>query len=190
MNKTDLKNKFLEYQLRTNSLISSVDNFICLLDRFEDNFAFMRNCFDDGHFTASTFVVNKNYTKILLMHHIKFNKWQQFWWHADGEINLYDVALRELTEESWIATENIFMIDEILDVDMQDIPENFNEPNHKHYDVRYLAIVNEDVKIIKSDTEVHDIKWFNLEEVISSEDAKFQSSMKQVLMTIKNLQNK
>ena len=82
----------------------------------------MRNLFDDGHFTASVFVVNPERTKVLLMHHIKLGKWQQFGGHADGEYNLVNVAKRELEEEAGIQEKDIHIDSDILEIDIQHIP--------------------------------------------------------------------
>lgn len=188
MIKKDLEKLFLKYQESLLSWdIDYTNNHLDLLYKFEDNFAFMRDCFDAGHFTASTFVVNKWFTKILLMHHIKFDRWQQFWGHADGEINLINVAKRELHEESWIPMDKIILSEDILELDIHEVPSKWDEPAHKHYDVRFLAVIDENIPLSKADNEVQDIFWFNLDTVISSTDVKFQSSMKNTLLKIKNL---
>lgn len=37
-----------------------------------------------GHFTASAFLLNKELTHVLLMHHAKLDKWMQLGGHCDG----------------------------------------------------------------------------------------------------------
>ena len=189
MNKEELKESFTKYSLSQEGIKREyAQRCIALLEKYDDTLAFTRKCFDDGHFTASTFVVNPDYTRILLMHHIKFDRWQQFWGHADGEINLKNVALRELEEESWIPMNEMDMQKDILELDIHEVIESWDEPTHLHYDVRYLVTVQENIALQKEDTEVHDIAWFDLDEVISSDDPKFQSSMKYSLQKIKQLQ--
>lgn len=191
MNKNDLKELFYEYQWTLKEWENNyTKNHIDLLEKFDDNYAFMRNCFDDGHFTASTFVVNKDFSKILLMHHIKFDRWQQFWWHADGEIDLLNEAKRELHEESWAPHNEIFIFDDILELDIHDVQHKWWEQKHKHYDVRFLAIIDENTILSKADDEAHAVAWFDFEDVISSDDTKFQSSMKKALLKIKLLHKK
>lgn len=69
-----------------NTLIQELKNFeknnphktvyiqraLSLLESYDDNTPFLRSCFDDGHFTGSMLVINKERTRILLMHHVKF----------------------------------------------------------------------------------------------------------------------
>ena len=74
-----------------------------------------------------------------MTHHKKLNKWLQLGGHSDGDPDTWKVALREATEESGI--DNIaFVTRQIFDIDIHTIPENLkkNEPEHKHYDVRFL----------------------------------------------------
>lgn len=61
-------------------------------------------------------ITNPERTKVLLMLHKKFQRWQQFGGHCDGEINVSNVALREFQEESGVSlvperVGNIFMVD-------------------------------------------------------------------------------
>lgn len=89
--------------------------------------------------TGSAWLLNPDGTKVLLTHHKKLNRWLQFGGHSDGESNTWNVALREVTEESGI--QNIqFVSSDIFDVDIHTIPENSkkNEPEHKHYDIRFF----------------------------------------------------
>ena len=50
-------------------------------------------------------IVNPEKTKVLLMLHKKFQRWQQFGGHCDGEIDVRNVAVREFHEESGITLE-------------------------------------------------------------------------------------
>lgn len=74
-----------------------------------------------GHITASMFITNPERTKLLLMLHKKFQRWQQFGGHCDGEIDVRIVALREFHEESGILDEPE-MSDAIFHVDVHDVP--------------------------------------------------------------------
>ena len=50
-------------------------------------------------------ITNPEKTKVLLMLHKKFQRWQQFGGHCDGEIDVRNVAIREFHEESGITLE-------------------------------------------------------------------------------------
>ena len=96
----------------------------------------------DGHLTASMFIVNRERTRVLLMLHKKFQRWQQFGGHCDGEIDVKNVAIREFHEESGIVEEPI-VLDDMLSVIVWDIAERTSssgmyQPAHQHYDMMYL----------------------------------------------------
>lgn len=124
---------------------------------------FYRTCLE-WHFTWSIFVINKDYTKVLLMHHKKLNKWLNFWWHADWDMDLVNVAIRELKEEAWI---NISKNDlrDFLDIDLQVIPKRKSESEHFHYDFRFLVSLDENIKFSKQESEVNDIKWIKISDL-------------------------
>jgi len=116
-----------------------------------------------GHITGSCWLLNKDKTKALITHHRKLDKWMQLGGHADGSPDVLDVAIREAQEESGI--DNVYALHaEIFDVDVHLIPANTTkgEPEHYHYDVRYLLWTdNENFKI---SYESKDLKWVTLEE--------------------------
>lgn len=53
-----------------------------------------------GHFTASSFIVDKNKTKMLAIYHTIDNGWAHPGGHADGEKDFLSVAVREAKEET------------------------------------------------------------------------------------------
>ncbi len=113
-----------------------------------------------GHFTASSLLLNKDCTKFLLMYHKKLNKWLQLGGHCDGESDILAVAIKESSEESGI--EDIVPISEnIFDIDIHAIPANSKDPEHFHYDIRFLLKANND-DFVKNE-ESHELKWVDLE---------------------------
>lgn len=116
-----------------------------------------------GHITGSAFLFNRDYSKVLLTHHKKLNRWLQFGGHSDGDTNTLHVAQRETTEESGIANFTP-LTNEIFDVDAHTIPANAtkNEPAHTHYDIRF-AFVTDQADFVVSD-ESDTLQWFTLDE--------------------------
>jgi len=112
-----------------------------------------------GHFTASAFLLNNDQTKFLLMHHKKLNKWLQLGGHCDGDSDILAAAIREAKEESGI-NEIEIISDKIFDIDIHYIPQRHNEPEHYHYDVRFLLKTINNDNFIKNN-ESHELKWFN-----------------------------
>ena len=48
-----------------------------------------------GHITASSWLLNKDGSKVLLMHHTKLNNWFQLGGHCDGNPDVLEVAIKE-----------------------------------------------------------------------------------------------
>lgn len=71
------------------------------IEKYQE-FAFVKDNLD-GHLTGSMLITNPERTRVLLMLHKKFQRWQQFGGHCDGEIDVRNVAIREFHEESGIA---------------------------------------------------------------------------------------
>lgn len=111
-----------------------------------------------GHFTASTFLLNSDQTKFLLMNHKKFNQWQQLGGHCKSD-NIFAEAIREAQEESGI-NEIEAVSNNIFDIDVYYIPQTSKEPSHFHYDIRFLLKTIDNGNFIKND-ESHELKWFS-----------------------------
>jgi len=116
-----------------------------------------------GHITASAWIVDKNKTHALLIHHAKLNRWLQPGGHADGDEDILNVATREVNEETGL-TDLTLLVPGIFDLDIHPIPSRKDFPEHLHYDIRFAFIVSrkDDLKI--SD-ESRDLKWIHLEDV-------------------------
>lgn len=139
----------------------SVDKAIALLQQTSD--CFLRSDFPN-HFVAGVWLVSPDGDKALLMHHAFLGRWLQCGGHADGHVNLLNVALREAQEESGI--ENILPLSpEVFDVDVHDIPANAkkNEPAHVHYSVNYLMRALDEQFF--GNAESLAVKWFTVDEL-------------------------
>lgn len=53
----------------------------------------------------------------------------------------------------------------IFDVDVHQIPTRGNIPEHWHYDIRYLFVVDNQEPLRKSEREAIDLQWFPLEQL-------------------------
>ena len=98
-----------------------------------------------GHFTGSAWLVTADGQRTLLMLHRKLMRWLQPGGHADGDPDLAAVALREAEEETGLR--DLAVLPEIFDLDRHRIPARRDEPEHWHYDVRYVVVArgSEDV---------------------------------------------
>jgi 8-oxo-dGTP pyrophosphatase MutT (NUDIX family) len=138
--------------------------------KFESFVQSHENCFSRelliGHITGSALIVNEAMDSVLLTHHRKLNLWLQLGGHADGNPHPHEVALTEGREESGLSNLRFFdhsKVPAITDLDIHSIPARPGEPEHLHYDVRYIVIAAEGGKIEISD-ESHDLRWFPIEE--------------------------
>lgn len=110
-----------------------------------------------GHITASCWLLNKDGSKALLLHHAKLNRWFQLGGHCDGDSDVLAVAIKEAQEESGI--ENIVPVSsDIFDIDIHLIPENSREKAHYHYDIRFLLKVVGDEQVIQN-RESKELRW-------------------------------
>jgi 8-oxo-dGTP pyrophosphatase MutT (NUDIX family) len=137
------------------------------------------NCFErsnlHGHMTGSALVMNHDLTKVLLTHHKKLGMWLQLGGHADGHPITHEVAMGEALEESGIKSLEFLPYERSafgtrattvplpFDLDRHLIPANSRDPEHYHYDVRYLLINYSDETPVVSE-ESHDVRWFTLDE--------------------------
>ncbi|MBI4908351.1 MAG: methyltransferase domain-containing protein [Acidobacteria bacterium] len=116
-----------------------------------------------GHITGSAWVLDRDRTHTLLTHHGKLDKWLQLGGHSDGDSNTLRVALREATEESGL--QGIRPISTaIFDIDIHLIPARKRDPEHYHYDVRFLLEADRSQPLRMTD-ESKDLQWVPLVEV-------------------------
>lgn len=90
-----------------------------------------------GHITGSAWIVDEGREHTLLTHHAKLNRWLQPGGHADGDENIFSVALREAEEETGL--KNLKRIGRsFFDIDIHTIPARKDFPEHLHFDIRFL----------------------------------------------------
>lgn len=109
-----------------------------------------------GHFTGSAWLVSADGERVLLTHHRKLGRWLQLGGHADGDEDLARVALREAEEESGLSKLDVSPI--IFDIDRHVIPSRRDEPEHWHFDVRYVVVARGD-EVFTVNEESLDLAW-------------------------------
>lgn len=124
-----------------------------------------------GHVTTSAFILDNEGGRVLLIHHRFLARWLQPGGHYEPPDDLAQSALREAVEETgveglildpWHAASGI-----PIDIDSHLIPARSarDEPEHWHYDFRYLVRTGRDSRIRPDLAEVHAAEWRDLREL-------------------------
>ena len=119
---------------------------------------FARGHFVPGHFTASCYIVDGE-GRLLLHHHRRLGRWLQMGGHVDGDELPETAALREGREESGLA--DLELLD-LFDLDIHTIPAAKGEPDHDHFDVRYVVRTRTPEAITLDRAESNDLAWVTL----------------------------
>ncbi|MBL9159110.1 MAG: NUDIX hydrolase [Verrucomicrobiales bacterium] len=150
-------------------------------NRFRDFVARAEACFErrlaEGHITGSAWIVDGSGSRVLLTHHRKLDRWLQPGGHADGDPDVLAVAMREGLEETGLTSLEA-VSPEIFDLDIHPIPARGEDPEHYHYDVRFLLRDVGSGDYIVSE-ESHDLAWVPLEDLERYSDEESMRRMRE-----------
>ncbi|MBX2945301.1 MAG: NUDIX hydrolase [Cyclobacteriaceae bacterium] len=124
-----------------------------------------------GHLTGSAWIVNETGSHALLVHHAKLSKWLQPGGHADGDENIFAVALREAQEETGL--KNLCLLTEnFFDIDIHTIPARKDFREHLHFDIRFIFQASQHEPLLVS-TESNQVAWFALDDILTLAENNF-----------------
>ncbi|MCL2571976.1 MAG: NUDIX domain-containing protein [Defluviitaleaceae bacterium] len=124
-----------------------------------------------AHITSSGFILNKDFTKTLLIHHNIRNTWAWTGGHADGDMDMLAVATREAEEEEEETGVVVTSIsDKIASLDVLTVWGHIKRGkyvnSHLHLSVAYLFVADEDAsRVIKPD-ENSGVEWFPVSDIV------------------------
>ncbi|PIY11446.1 MAG: NUDIX hydrolase [Flexibacter sp. CG_4_10_14_3_um_filter_32_15] len=189
MNKQPILDLLNNYQTSFDEEIEFQKRMIDFLTQHDD-FALRSNL--TGQLTGSAWVINKEHTKALLIHHKKLNKWLQIGGHIeDSDQTIEETVFREVKEESGLKTLKLLSSNSnlIYDIDIHTIPQKKEVAEHLHFDIRLIIEADENETLIPQNEEILDIKWYDLHQVqnLAESTISIDQSMKRMVDKMKNL---
>lgn len=163
----NLKEQIQKYNPYNEQEESDKEMMLKCLDIFEDVLTRENKI---CHFTASSWIVNKQKTKILMIYHNIYKSWAWTGGHADGECDLLQAAVREAQEETGvkkfkILKEDIFGL-QVLTVDPH-IKKGKFISSHLHLDCCFLIEADENEVLKINENENSGVKWVDINEVVN-----------------------
>lgn len=120
-----------------------------------------------AHMTSSGVIINREHTKMLMIHHNIYNTWTWTGGHCDGEEDLLKLALREANEETGL--KSCMPLGGIGSVDILIVNSHIKKGKyvnaHLHLNVAYVLEADENESLILNEDETSGLKWVPIEEV-------------------------
>lgn len=154
------------YQPRNEQEVHDRDVMLEMIETYGD-LSLERAC-HLAHFTASSWIVNHEKTKILMVFHRLYQSWSWTGGHADGDGNLQRVALKEAKEETGV--EHIFLLqEEPISLEVICVNGHIKKgryvTSHVHLNVTYLLEADEKDPLWIKEDENSAVQWVPIEEV-------------------------
>ena len=121
-----------------------------------------------AHLTSSGFIMNRELTKTLMIHHNIYNAWGWTGGHADGDRDLLEVAVKEAAEETGISRITP-LTKEMIALDIIPVPAHMKRGEyisvHLHLNTTYVLIADEGETLTVKEDENSGVKWIALEDM-------------------------
>ena len=129
---------------------------------------FARSNWRPGHFTCSSFVLSPDLDSLLLIFHLRLDRWLQPGGHVEAEdVDMFAAARREVLEETGVDGLQLANGAKLFDLDIHQIPGRVDEPAHEHFDLRFLFVAPGLEATAGSDAVK--LRWVGLAEVAAIE---------------------
>jgi 8-oxo-dGTP pyrophosphatase MutT (NUDIX family) len=122
------------------------ERYLDLIARYPGDFAnrYNYNAGVHGHITSQAFVYHRGRNAIALMHHKKLDIWIGQGGHVEpGDDDFIATARREAEEEAGFRDLRLIQ-DTPIDLDIHGFPAKGDQPDHIHYDIRWLFETDDD----------------------------------------------
>ena len=147
-----------------------------------------------AHLTSSGFIMNRDLTKALVIHHKIYDAWGWTGGHVDGDGDLLAVALKEAREETGL-TQLEPLSEHILSLDILPVWGHEKKGTyvsaHLHLNASYVLIADEKEPLIQNVEETNGVKWIVADDIhLHSDEAVlvevYQKLIKRARMQLKN----
>lgn len=124
-----------------------------------------------AHMTASSWIVNKQRTKVIMVYHKIYDSWSWTGGHCDGDSDFLHVAVKEAKEETGI--KNIQPVSsEIYSLECLTVNGHIKKgkyvSSHLHLNLTYLLEADEDDELIIKEDENSGVAWFSLDDALKA----------------------
>ncbi len=124
-----------------------------------------------AHLTASSWIVNKDFTKVIMVYHKIYDSWSWTGGHADGDSDLLKVSIKEAKEETGLTNIKVLSNEiyslEVLTVDGH-VKKGAYVSSHLHLNLTYLLQADESEALKIKEDENKGVKWFSLQDAIDA----------------------
>ena len=143
------------------------------------------------HLTASSFIINKDHTKVLCIYHNIYKSWSWVGGHADGDDDMLYVAQKETKEETSLQDFKS-VINSPISVEILPVKSHVKKgkyiPAHQHLNITYLFETDENNYIHILEDENSNIAWLTFDELLSKSDEPHMLVVyEKIIEKIKNL---
>lgn len=144
-------------------------NILNYISIFKDSLLLRKN--EIAHFTVSSFIVNKQYNKTLMIHHVLRNTWSWTGGHLEENETFIMATIRELEEEIGIKNYTLYS-DTIFSLDILPMEGHYKNgtylSSHLHLSIAYLIIIDENQILRINKEEANHIAWLDFSKINES----------------------
>lgn len=131
-----------------------------------------------GHFSSSPWIVNHDFTKVLMIYHNIYDSWGWCGGHNDGDDDFKHVAIKEGIEETGLSSLTL-LSEAPIAIDILPVPPHMKRGSfisaHVHLNLTYLCMADETEELRIKPDENSGVKWVELSQIndmVTEEDMK------------------